>query len=272
MGKKSPLSKSRKKEKNVYRGKKGFGQRGWEYLKRFWGILITVLSIIASLLGIIAYKDYIRDKQLSSQTGALSSPKTPGLFRIFTVGTARFFLRSPSPVGVFLSDGNVPILSLKQKDNQLFVTTTIRDEKGEILAELKENEWQINKRNVFDRNMTMNALEIRDQRGNVALQIVHFGDTVHIAGIFRCRNGWTNVFTPSEGGASIIVRPPGEEIDNAIEPICEYPSEQHFGSCPGVSLLEESIIASRNRSGYMLSGPINICPERGKKYQPKKSG
>jgi hypothetical protein len=76
----------------------------------------------------------------------------------------------------------------------------------------------------------------QDRWGKVAIQLVHFGDTIHLAGIFRCKNGWTTTMGPvGEDGAVMDIKPPGEKPHYEIPPICEYPSERHFGSCPGIA-------------------------------------
>ncbi|MGA2467067.1 MAG: hypothetical protein ABSH06_22295 [Thermodesulfobacteriota bacterium] len=227
-----------------------------KYLKRPVGLVIAAVSLAAAVIGIVSYHDYLKDKREHAQAGVLASPASAQV-RYLSIGSTRFKIDSPD--GVFLKDGNLPILTLSLKSGKLLVTTTIRDAKGQIVAELTNNEWQTNKNSIFDRNYTDNALEVRDRDGKIALQVVHFGDTIHLAGIFRCRSGWTNVFCPvPEGGAVIDMKPPGQEPQHSIDPIFEYPSELHFGSCPGLSSLEK-IITHGPGNAYRLTGALDIC-------------
>jgi hypothetical protein len=216
-----------------------FLQNVGKYFKRPIRFVVAVVTLVAAVFGIVTYYDYIKDKRESAQSGVIGSSDSAQV-RYLSVGSTRFEIESPN--GVIFKDGDLPILTLNLKSGKLLVTTTIRDTKGQIVAELTNNEWQTNKNNIFDRNYTDNALEVRDQNGKIALQVVHFGDTIHFAGIFRCRNGFTNVFCPlPEGGSIIDIKSPGEESQHSIVPIFEYPSNLHFGSCPGLGSLEKII-------------------------------
>lgn len=235
---------------------RGLHKSAAQYLKRPVRLVVGIVSLAAAVIGIVSYLEYLKDKREHAQVGVISSPVSAQV-RYLSVGSTRFKIDSPD--GVFLKDGELPILTLGLKSGKLLVSTTIRDAKGEMVAELRNNEWQTNKNSIFDRNYTDNALEVRDQNGKVALQVVHFGDTIHLAGIFRCRSGWTNVFCPvPEGGAVIDIKPPGQEPQHSITPIFEYPSELHFGSCPGLSSLEK-IITHGPGNAYRLTGALDIC-------------
>ena len=234
-------------------------RRIWQHIRNHLGTYATLLSLV---LGIASYAYYKLDKKITSLTGVISSPHSAQI-KYLSVGSTRFIIDSPD--GVFLKDGNQPVLTMSLNDGKLLISTTIRDTKGAIVAELVNNEWQVNKQNIFDRNYTDNALEVRDQSGKVTLQVVHFGDTIHLAGIFRCRNGWTNVFCPlAEGGAVVDMKPPGIEPEHSIQPIFEYPSERHFGSCPGLCSLEKLIIHGPGPA-YRMGGALDIC--RGKQQK-----
>lgn len=227
-----------------------------KHLKKHWGVYATILSLV---LGIVSLTYYILDKRRTALSGQLSSPHSATV-KYLSVGSTRFIIDSPD--GIFLKDGDMPILRMNLHDGELMVSTTIRDSNGKIVAELVDNEWQLNENNIFDRNYTDTALEVRDQAGNVTLQVVHFGDTIHLAGIFRCKNKWTNVFCPlPEGGAVIDIKPPGVEPEHSIQPIFKYPSERHFGICPGLESLEKTIVHGPGNA-YRMGGALDIC--RGK--------
>ena len=153
-------------------------QRFLNALKNHW---FSALSIIASLITIIGFWLYLHDQQLNTQAGKIEGPTFQSQ-RYLSVGSARFIIDEPN--GIFLKDGELPVLSLNERNGQLLVSTTIRDAKGDIVAEIKENEWAVNKNAAYDRNYPNDAFEVRDNRGRVALQVASLGDTIHVAGIF----------------------------------------------------------------------------------------
>ncbi len=259
MGKgKRNKSKKRARKKKVS-PKKPWYMIVWQHIKKHWPIYTTLLSLG---LAIASFAYYKLDKQKNALTGVISSPHSAEV-KYLSIGSTRFIIDSPD--GVFLKDGEQPVLTMNLNDGKLMVSTIIRDTKGEIVAELIDNEWQLNDQNIFDRNYTDNALEVRDQTGKVTLQVVHFGDTIHLAGIFRCRNQWTNVFCPlAEGGAVIDMKPPGVEPEHSIQQIFRYPSERHFGSCPGLKSLEKTIVHGPG-GAYRMGGALDICKDRQKK-------
>jgi hypothetical protein len=207
-----------------------------------------VLALIALGVGIISLWLYIRDRESSSMSGVLKSPGEAAR-KYVSVGSTRFVVDAPD--NVLLRDGDRPILSLRSVDRRLLVSTEIRNSAGELIAELTDNEWRLNRDLLFDRNYTSQALEVRDRAGRITLQVVDFGDTIHLAGIFRCRNGWSTVLAPAgEQGAVMDMKGPGEEPKYEISPICEYPSDQHFGICPGIDSLSKLINHDPHGSAY----------------------
>ncbi|HVF49722.1 MAG TPA: hypothetical protein VNA19_06530 [Pyrinomonadaceae bacterium] len=235
--------------------------------KRFFNAVrnhwITAVSLLGVLITSIGFLLYLQDKSAATQesrlnatSGVLSASATNPIENI-SVGSKRFFLTSKD--GVFLRDKEAAVLSLRRVNNSLLVSTQIMNNRGDLIAELKDNEWVHQARPaIFDRNYTDSVLEIKDNTGKIALQVVDFGDTVHVAGIFRCRDGSTRVLGPlNKEKSALISTPPGAESDYRISPICEYPSSRHLGMCPGVQALGQTI----NRSsvgGYMISS-IDIC-------------
>ncbi len=129
---------------------------------------------------------------------------------------------------------------------------------GGVIAEMKDNEWKHQQPAIFDRNYTRDALEIRDKTGKVALQVANLGNTVHVAAVFHCKNDWTYMVGPIAGeGAAIELRRPGEPLTYEIPPICDYPSDLHFGSCPGIERLRQ--MASGPHTTYQLHFPVHLC-------------
>jgi len=99
---------------------------------------------------------------------------------------------------------------------------------------------------------------LHEQYDFEVLQVVNFGEVIHFAGIFHCKNRWTYALLPiGYSGAIMEIKPPGVELEYEIEPICEYPSETHFGDCPGLDSLKKLIKISG--PGYRLGGSLEIC-------------
>lgn len=230
-------------------GQVSFVKRASNYSINHW------LDIVSLILGILALIYYFQDKNIETFTGSLKPPEN-AKGQILAVGVARFIIDSPD--NVFLREGDQPLLSLKIENGKLLVGTIIRNSKGEIIAELSNNEWKLNRDSIFDRNYNDNALEVRDKTGNIVLQVVNFGYAIHFAGIFQCKNGRKYAFIPKNEFESFLeMTAPGEELKEKIRPIFEYPSELHFGSCPGIGELEE--LVKKGSKGYILGKSLEIC-------------
>lgn len=174
-----------------------------------------------------------------------------------SIGSAEFVMLSHD--GLLFRDKEGPLLSVKPADGHLLVTTRIRDASGALLAEMKDNEWKhMPQPAIFDRNYTADVLEVKDKTGKVALQVANLGDTIDVADVFHCSNGWTYMVGPIGGvGSAIELRPPGEELRYDIPPVCDYPSDIHFGSCSGIERLKR--MTSGIHSILPMYAPVTLC-------------
>ena len=229
--------------------KASFAKRTWNFVCNHWGTTaVLFLAIVPLIL-------YFQDKYIGATTGILHSSNTANR-NIIAVGSTRFIVDSPD--GIFLRENNDPLISLHMKNNKLYVSARLRDRTGDLVAELKNNEWQLNKNSIFDRNYTDQALEVRERSGKVILQVANMGEVIHFAGIFHCKNGWTYGLIPvGEMGAIMDIRPPGVELVTDINPIFAYPSEKHFGESPGFGSLKQ--LVGIGTAGYRLGGSLEIC-------------
>jgi len=144
-------------------------------------------------------------------------------------------------------------------DGRLKVSAQIRNSRGELVAEIIGNEWKLRKDNLWDRNYDKNALEVRDAKGDVILQIVLQEDYIQFAAkmysqdgagfgigsttftqedIRRHEEGSVKIVAASDGPKEVMVgdvtgvlevRPPGQPVVLMIEPIFRYPSDLHLG-------------------------------------------
>jgi hypothetical protein len=218
--------------------------------------LVICLGIVGSVASIVSAIWYYADRSHAALTGILDA--RPIATRPYlSVGATRFAIDEPN--GVFLRDGNHPLFRFHLSGGRLFVTTTMYDKDGNLVAELIDNEWALNKNALYDRNYTSSVVEVRDNRGHVVLQVVHFGDTVHLAGTLHCCNGWTAILGPiGKDGAVFDLRPPGIPNEYEVAALCRYPSAAHLGECPGVTTLSGAIHHGPGPA-YRLLHSLNVC-------------
>lgn len=157
----------------------------------------------------------------------------------FSVGARSF--RVQASEGLVFRDANEELLRVRTDEGRLLVSARFLDEEGALIAQLVDNEWGLNRNRYFDRNYTQNALEVVDQKGRVALQLVHGGNTINVEGIFRCREGRHLVMmhSPKTSEGIFILGRKGMP-DPLLSPasICRYPAAAHFQECPGVADVE----------------------------------
>ncbi|MHC4702332.1 MAG: hypothetical protein ACYTFQ_17330, partial [Planctomycetota bacterium] len=112
------------------------------------------------------------------------------------------------------------------ENDRVYVSADIRDPTGSIIAQIKNNEWQVNQNNIFDRNYTRNSVEVVDQEGQVVLQVVLVKDVIQVQARFYNSEGkvYTIYGDPQMGGGAISF---GAEV--RIRPMFRYPSQDHFG-------------------------------------------
>jgi len=93
--------------------------------------------------------------------------------------------------GPLFSTGTLEQSSLKveRMKGKIAVSTIIRDETGRLIAEIIRNEWQLRPSLLWDRNFNDNAIEVRDEKGFVVLQLVLLPDRIRIQGYWRSDQG-----------------------------------------------------------------------------------
>lgn len=223
------------------------------FKKHFW----NYLSLLSLAIGIAGLSYYFHDKKLTTLTGSISRKGLAEIKYLALGSSVRFKIDTPQ--GVLFKDGNQPLISMNLENGKLSISAIIRDLNGQIIAELVNNEWQINEHNMFDRNYNDSAIEVKDKTGKVVLQAAHFGDTIFFAGILHCKNGRTVSLHPIQKGEAVMeLIPPGKESDYQINPIFKYPSDRYFGSCPGLNTLEKELLNSTFTT-YNFKTDLDIC-------------
>jgi len=223
------------------------------FVNHYFLAACTIFGAVGVVLAIYTY--YHGERQRAS-SGTLS-PSYRGTGLYLSVGREKFYLE-PSTGGVVLADHRDPILTIRDVGGRLLVSTRIRNEKGDLIAELRDNDWTYQATMIFDRNYNDHVLEIKDSRGEVPLQVIDFGATVHIAGIFRCKNGWTVTMGRILGGHTAFdIRSPGAPSRFEITPVCKYPSAKYLGLCPDADAMKSLVLSG----GYVaqLAEPFDFC-------------
>jgi hypothetical protein len=234
-------------------------------------VILSVIGLIGALVGATSFMIQLATNHESATSGTISpSGLAPAKYLLL----AGVELEEKNREGIVLKDGDEPILTVNIRpfrsvrclwmwrcQNQMLVSWKLRNTKGELVAEINNNEWSHQPRPaIFDRNYTNHILEIRDgTTGKVSLQLVDLGEMVYVAGTFLCsHSGWTFTVGPGNGVARIQPRPPCVESSIVIAPLCEYPSSQHLGQCSSKSV--ESLIKPEYRA-YPIWNPIPVCTD-----------
>jgi hypothetical protein len=229
----------------------------------FW---FGVIGVVGTVIGILGFGLYLSDKkenaiekEKAATSGILKTKEsTSRPEMIISAGGARFFI----PNGALFTEGSDPLVWLTNRNGQIKVSANIRNEKGELIAELRDNEWKLNKDQIFDRNCTDYAIEVREKSGRVVLQVANLGEEIYFAGILRCSNGRTLTVANTEQGPEFEILNPQVTSHLKIEPIFDYPSESHFGSCPGYESLkqrEPPLTGKESDHIYMMTKGVDIC-------------
>jgi hypothetical protein len=72
----------------------------------------------------------------------------------------------------------------------LKISAIFRNQNGEIVAQIEKNEWQhkpLSSGDIWDRNYSKNALEIKDGHGKIILQLKLIKNRMQFQGVFLMR-------------------------------------------------------------------------------------
>ncbi len=101
----------------------------------------------------------------------------------------------------------------------------IRDEKGEIIGYIDNNQLSIKKDTNYDFNFDSTALEITDPDNKVVLRVELKDGIAFIQGIFYQSDGGTFVFGPN----LLQANPPGTQVEISFKPIFRHPGYKYKG-------------------------------------------
>lgn len=231
-----------------------------------FGMSLLVIGLpISTFGGFIAKEGWEKRHRAeitqTRESGILLSP-TQKTYPKLKIGNSNIFFNYNGPVGkplirTFEDTG----LTIWVDKGKMKLSTKIRDKNGDIIAEILSNEWKIKPDKRWDRNYNEKALEVKDAKGDIVLQVVMEKDYIQFAAKMYSRKGdgfaiGSTVFTEEdiakhEQGALKIVasangpkevkvgdttatleirpNPPGLPLELTIEPIFSYPSDFHLG-------------------------------------------
>jgi hypothetical protein len=130
-------------------------------------------------------------------------------------------------------------IKIRRVDGGLLLSVQIRDINGNMIVEVIDNDWAVSQYgSSWEKNYTENALEVRDGRGRVVLQVEIYDDRVQIQAEWWNEYGFgyrafrPYPYDPIRTGPKLILMSPGFHPDNEqlmIQPIFLYPSRKYFG-------------------------------------------
>jgi hypothetical protein len=221
-------------------------------------IVVGVGAILAGCLILLAY--WFRPDAVPTYSGILEprsellfSPGGGGKIPLVQIGESHVLLGPEGtpgvhpikldPIGRLLLPGlEASKFMVEEVNGKVEFSTQINDETGKLIAEISRNEWKVAPPpGTFDRNYSSDALEVRDPKGQVVLQVRVLGDRIQIQGAWALGPEWKpagaaqvvirqDPANPSEAQFVFYPSHPAEGVHwPKIRPIFEYPSERHLG-------------------------------------------
>jgi Ca2+/Na+ antiporter len=153
--------------------------------------------------------------------------------RLLEVGdSGAIFVIHGGPLLPFLGGANI---MLELVDDQLKVSCRITDDNGNLVAELIRNEWKVAPPpQSWDRNYTKDALEVKDSKGRIVLQVKVLPDRIQLQGEWWSNKSHGIRLVKSadpkfHGAVMSVFNDKIKDFSPEIEPMFEYPSDTHFG-------------------------------------------
>lgn len=116
-------------------------------------------------------------------------------------------------------------------DGDFSVSARFLDQDGDLVAEILNNEWRVNRNAAYDRNYSDDAIEVRDSRGKIVVQLRLLADCVQYSGTTYGSNGHVYMVEGNPKRGAVLHRCPPADPDDLpdLKPIFRYPSELHLG-------------------------------------------
>ena len=199
-------------------------------------IIVLIVGFVLVVLEIgLAVTDYRREQQ-DAHSGTLIGPprvlfspteQHPEL-EIGESGSVFKFAGNPGEPMFVIADTSLTVVMDR---GSVKVSAKIFDRTGALVAELYRNDWSTNRNALYDRNYSANALEVRDNTGDIVLQVKVIEDRIQLQGIFYGTGGHGCALAEvpeGKGKGAIMVPLPGHPRPK-IRPLFRYPSERYLG-------------------------------------------
>jgi hypothetical protein len=188
---------------------------------------------------------------LSAGDGLLYSPALKGKIALIQIGQSGLIFGPPgiegvqpmetNEIGAYLLPGleetqfKAEVIDRKMKVSALFI-----DDSGKIIAEISRNEWKLSSQN-WDRNYSDNALEVKEPKGHIILQVRLLPDRLQLQGIWPAakkmwaasHSKWIAIRQDPDRprDAQVIILGGMSSAENwpEIRPLFVYPSQHNLG-------------------------------------------
>ena len=150
------------------------------------------------------HMQYMKEEfEIQQATGRLIPPIFGGTEEPYELvfGT-NTFINTPNVLVV----DNIPLVTMKVRNNILLVSATIYDDKGQVLALIRDNEWIFERSVTLKKEVKINSIKIWDDRDRLLLDCQMLSNKkIKLNGIFR--KGDAEIIATDEG---LHIRSSGE--------------------------------------------------------------
>lgn len=205
--------------------------------------IATAILLVVAILQVALLRKEKKEKEKGRYTGELRTEQNDVLLSSKDSIYPKLELGDSGAIFLFAGEAGTPLfkffenshLTVVKEGGQLKVSTNIYDKRGNLVAELRNNEWRVNQNISFDRNFSNHALEVKDSSGDVVLQVRLVEDRIQIQAKFYGPNGEGVALGKgfdalgNPGGIMEVTGPRHPVLQMKIPPLFRYPSDLHLG-------------------------------------------
>jgi hypothetical protein len=199
-------------------------------LAQVTGIWRLGLDLLFAMIGLtvsgpVLYEQY-RIQYAALLNGTMKAPSPPANYQtikpVIHLGeaTGGFVWGGPNGGSLFKIATDKLTIERDNHGNIQF-STVIRDKTGNLVVEVKKNRWEVSnsKQACWDKNYTDDALEVKDGRGRVVLQVQLLPNGVRLQGEWHDEHGQLMATFTDDRFTE----------DDGIAPLFKYPSSDYWG-------------------------------------------
>ena len=178
------------------------------------------------------------------------------------------FRISPGDTTGFICDGE-PLVTARVVDDEIVVDAHIRDANGNYVVQIVDNRWKVQAGGYWNKIAEGGLYEFQDMQGNVAFQLVHFGDVVCVQSVFLTQRGTMFGFTnrissyPETKAPYLAISEWTVDVAQklVIPPLCDF-SNLDAVACYDVEKLRRNILPLLNRGWVWELSTIDLSRSR----------